>query len=68
MSENAKKTALAEMDKATAMMQEIDVDEMERIAGGGDHPWCLADYYCVYVFYHDGFCVLELPDFSYPDR
>ena len=50
--------ALADMDKANAMMQELDPDEMERVSGG---EWCLADWGCVYVWWHDGICVLELP-------
>ena len=68
MFETAGKTALADIDKANAMIQELDADEMEKITGGGDRPWCLSDYYCVYLFHIDTICVLELPDDFYPDR
>lgn len=40
----------AEMDKATAGLQELDPDELEGVAGG----WCWGDYGCYTAYHHNG--------------
>ena len=40
---------VADMEKANAETQELDVEEMEQAAGG----WCFADYDCYTAWNHD---------------
>ncbi len=49
----------ADLEKAQAQSEELDVEELDQVSGGDYGRWCWEDYACYYVWHH--------PDESNPD-